>query len=60
MDDLTQGQKAELNNFGQKYGLGAGAFMQFLNGDLEEKERMRLAKLHEEEKQAMSVIKYSF
>lgn len=59
MDDLTHGQKAELNNFGTKYGLGVGDFMEYLNGDLEEKEKLRLAKLQEEEKQAMSVCIYS-
>ncbi|ODM87944.1 CLK4-associating serine/arginine rich protein, partial [Orchesella cincta] len=53
VDDLTQGQKAELNNYGTKYGMGAGDFMEYLNGDLEEKEKLRLAKL-QEEKQAMS------
>lgn len=58
MDDLTHGQKAELNNFGTKYGLGVGDFMEYLNGDLEEKEKLRLAKLQEEEKQAMSVCKF--
>lgn len=58
VDDLTHGQKAELNNFGTKYGLGVGDFMEYLNGDLEEKEKLRLAKLQEEEKQAMSVCKF--
>lgn len=55
MDDLTYAQKAELNVTGNKYGLTGGDFMNYLNQDLEEKEQIRLAKLHEEEKQAMSV-----
>lgn len=57
LDDLTHGQKAELNNHGTKYGLGIGDFMDYLTADFEEKEKMRLAKLQEEEKQAMSVRK---
>jgi len=52
---MTFAQKAELNVNGTKYGLAGGEFMEFLNADLEEKEQMRLAKLQEEEKQAMSV-----
>jgi hypothetical protein len=55
MGDLTYAQKAELNLCGTSYGLTAGDFMNYLNGDLEEKEQIRLAKLQEEEKQAMSV-----
>jgi hypothetical protein len=58
MDDLTFAQKAELNLNGTKYGLEGGEFMEFLNADLEEKEQMRLAKLQEEEKQAMSVCSF--
>lgn len=60
MGDLSFAQKAELNVCGTKYGLDGGDFMSFLNADLEEKEQMRLAKLQEEEKQAMSVSDLTF
>ena len=53
--DLNLAQQAELNCGGVKYGLAVGDFMRHLNAELREKEEMRLAKIQEEEKQAMSV-----
>lgn len=53
--EFTPAQRSELNNHGTKYGMGELDFMRFLDEDLEEKENLRLAKLEEEEKQAMSV-----
>lgn len=58
--DLNLAQQAELNCGGVKYGLAAGDFMRHLNAELREKEEMRLAKIQEEEKQAMSVSKQNF
>lgn len=47
---LTTQQAHEMNNFGANYGMYGNDFYSLLTKDIEEKESLKLAREHEEEK----------